>query len=37
VTRLLWDFPAVYARYQAGELPSVHATAVEAGLVKARR
>jgi hypothetical protein len=36
VTRLLRDFPAVYARYQAGELPSINAAAREAGMVKAR-
>jgi hypothetical protein len=35
--RLVWDHPAIYARYMAGELPSVHAAAKEAGLVKARR
>jgi hypothetical protein len=35
--RLMRDYPDVYARFQAGELPSVHAAAKEAGLVKARR
>jgi hypothetical protein len=34
--RLLRDHPQVYARYQSGELPSVHAAAIVAGLVKAR-
>jgi hypothetical protein len=34
--RLLRDYPEVYARYQAGELPSVHAAAKVAGLVKDR-
>jgi hypothetical protein len=29
------DYPEVYARYMAGELPTVHAAAKEAGLVKA--
>jgi hypothetical protein len=36
VGRLLRDHPAVYARYMAGELPSVHAAARVAGL-RARR
>jgi len=35
--RLMQDHPQVYARYMAGELPSVQAAAVEAGLVKPRR
>jgi hypothetical protein len=34
--RLFWDHPALYVRYMAGELPTVHAAAREAGLVKAR-
>jgi hypothetical protein len=36
VGRLLRDHPAIYARYMAGELPSVHAAAKVAGLVKGR-
>jgi hypothetical protein len=36
VARLLRDHPQIYARYMAGELPTVHAAAVEAGLVKVR-
>ena len=35
--RLLRDYPEVHARYLAGELPSVHAAAMAAGLVKPRR
>jgi hypothetical protein len=35
--RLLRDHPAVYARFMAGELPSVYAARLAAGLVKARR
>jgi hypothetical protein len=31
--RLMQDHPAIYARYMAGELPSVHAAAQVAGLV----
>ena len=31
--RLMRDHPAIYARYMAGELPSVHAAAKVAGLV----
>ena len=34
--RLLRDHPAIYARYMAGELPSVHAAAKVAGLIKGR-
>jgi hypothetical protein len=30
------DHPAIYARYMAGELPSVHAAAQLAGLRKGR-
>jgi hypothetical protein len=35
-SRLMRDHPAIYARYMAGELPSVHAAAKVAGLVKGR-
>jgi hypothetical protein len=34
--RLVRDAPSIYAKYMAGELPSVHAAAVAAGLVRAR-
>ena len=34
--RIARDAPYVFLRYVAGELPSVHAAAVAAGLVKAR-
>jgi hypothetical protein len=34
--RLLKEHPQIYARYLAGELPSVHAAAKVAGLVKGR-
>jgi hypothetical protein len=34
--RLLRDHPAVYARFMAGELPSVYAARLAAGLVKGR-
>ena len=34
--RLMRDHPAIYARYMAGELPSVHKAAQVAGLVKGR-
>jgi hypothetical protein len=34
--RLMRDHPALFARYMAGELPSVYATAKAAGLVKGR-
>jgi hypothetical protein len=34
--RLVRDHPAVYAHYMAGELPSVWAAAVEAGLVRGK-
>jgi hypothetical protein len=36
-SRLRRDYPQIHARWMAGELPSVHAAAVEAGLVTARR
>jgi hypothetical protein len=35
--RLIKEQPAIYARYMAGELPSVHAARREAGFVKGRR
>jgi hypothetical protein len=35
--RLMQDHPAIYARYMAGELASVQAAAVVAGVVKPRR
>jgi hypothetical protein len=35
--KLMGEYPDVYARYMAGELASVHAAAVEAGLRKPRR
>ena len=35
--RLMRDYPDVYARYMAGELPSVHAAAKVAGLISGRR
>jgi len=34
--RLMQDHPAIFARYMAGELATVHATAREAGLVQGR-